>query len=313
MSYDSFKKRWIDKRNDYDGGYGYQCVDLIKQYLADEFGIRAGAWGNAIAYWNNTNPGLYGRFNRVANTPDLVPPTGSIAIFNPVSGNPYGHIAIVDSASKKVLNVLEQNGGRGSKTGTGTDAIRVRNIGYGNVAGFLIPKNNNASVSSGNGDGIVDRKEVERIIRSMVRGYNNTRIPEEDYSDKAALAKLLKENEDWTVGVMMNGGNFEAIVDGDAKSPGFIKNIARSERAARKRADDELASTRKTLAKALSDGKISAEQIKVLNEKLAKAQADIAANSGAVASGLDKETTDAIKETHSIVKKIWDKITSIFK
>nr|DAD60511.1 MAG TPA: endolysin [Caudoviricetes sp.]DAE96057.1 MAG TPA: LYSK, ENDOLYSIN, PEPTIDOGLYCAN, PROTEASE [Caudoviricetes sp.] len=28
-----FKETWLDKRIDYDGTYGYQCVDLAKLYL----------------------------------------------------------------------------------------------------------------------------------------------------------------------------------------------------------------------------------------------------------------------------------------
>ena len=33
--YKQFKEKWLGKRIDYDKSYGYQCVDLIKQY-ADE-------------------------------------------------------------------------------------------------------------------------------------------------------------------------------------------------------------------------------------------------------------------------------------
>jgi hypothetical protein len=31
--YVDFKNKWLGKRIDYDKAYGYQCVDLIKQYL----------------------------------------------------------------------------------------------------------------------------------------------------------------------------------------------------------------------------------------------------------------------------------------
>ena len=32
-AYNDFKQKRLGKRIDYDKSYGYQCVDLIKQYL----------------------------------------------------------------------------------------------------------------------------------------------------------------------------------------------------------------------------------------------------------------------------------------
>jgi hypothetical protein len=142
MNYSEFKNQWLGKRIDYDSLYGWQCVDIIKQWLDSGFSIKPGAWGNAIDYWRSTNPGVLIAFKKVTNTPDYIPPQGSIVIFNATSSNKYGHIAIVDSATKTVLNILEQNGGAGTGTGTGVDAIRLRNPGYNNIAGFLEPINN---------------------------------------------------------------------------------------------------------------------------------------------------------------------------
>lgn len=48
MTFDSFVKRYIGKAVDYDGVAGVQCVDLVKLYLYNVFGIRAGAWGEII-------------------------------------------------------------------------------------------------------------------------------------------------------------------------------------------------------------------------------------------------------------------------
>ena len=55
MTFDSFVKRFIGKAVDYDGVSGVQCVDLVKLYLYNVFGIRAGAWGNARDYWLDFN------------------------------------------------------------------------------------------------------------------------------------------------------------------------------------------------------------------------------------------------------------------
>ncbi len=39
MTFDSFVKRFIGKAVDYDGVSGVQCVDLVKLYLYNVFGI----------------------------------------------------------------------------------------------------------------------------------------------------------------------------------------------------------------------------------------------------------------------------------
>ena len=44
--YVDFKNKWLGKRIDYDKAYGYQCVDLIKQYLDEVlwFGSVGSLW-----------------------------------------------------------------------------------------------------------------------------------------------------------------------------------------------------------------------------------------------------------------------------
>lgn len=148
MNYPDFKNRWLGSRVDYDGLYGYQCVDLIKIFADQQFGIKPGAWGNAIDYWTNTNPGMLTAFKKVVNTPEYVAPQGTIVIFKPVTGNIYGHIAIIDTATTTSMVILEQNGGAGTGTGIGVDAIRLRTIGYNNVAGFLEPINGGNTVDT---------------------------------------------------------------------------------------------------------------------------------------------------------------------
>ena len=46
--YKTFKEKWLWKRIDYDKSYGYQCVDLIKQYADEVLGLgKIWAIGNA--------------------------------------------------------------------------------------------------------------------------------------------------------------------------------------------------------------------------------------------------------------------------
>lgn len=137
MAYPVFRNKWLGKRVDADGAYAYQCVDLIKQYTLEEFGIQQGAWGNAADYWEKTHPTLLTKFDRIS-TRDIK--QGDILIFKRSAANGNaGHIAVADSATQ----MLEQNGGAGSGTGTGSDAIRITNIPFNNLLGVLRPKGGN--------------------------------------------------------------------------------------------------------------------------------------------------------------------------
>lgn len=138
MSYTQFRNKWIGKRIDYDRIYGYQCVDLIKQYAHEVYGLKAGAWGNAIDYWYSTHKDLYKKFTRVSTKSAR---KGDIVIFKGINGNPYGHIGIADrNAGRWTVATLEQNGSSGNGSGRGRDAIRVRKITKSRIVGVLRPR-----------------------------------------------------------------------------------------------------------------------------------------------------------------------------
>lgn len=88
ISFEAFVKRYLGKAIDYDGTAGVQCVDLIKLGLHDMYGISAGAWGNAEAYFNQFNNSSWGgysvmqkHFDRIPNTRSFVPREGDICVF----------------------------------------------------------------------------------------------------------------------------------------------------------------------------------------------------------------------------------------
>lgn len=138
MTYNDFKNKWLGKRVDYDMLYGFQCVDLIKRYADDVYGLKAGAWGNAIDYWYATNKDLLKKFDRISTTATR---KGDIVILKGINGNPYGHIGISDGNSGLLtVPLLEQNGSTGNGSGVGGDAIRVRNVPRWRVVGVLRPK-----------------------------------------------------------------------------------------------------------------------------------------------------------------------------
>ena len=111
MTFDEFVKTYNGKAIDYDGGYGVQCVDLIKLYLDKVFNIKIGAIGNAEAYWNKYNSvsALNQNFERIPNTPLFIPQKGDIAVWGTgLSKN--GHVAIANGeGTTSWFNSYDQN------------------------------------------------------------------------------------------------------------------------------------------------------------------------------------------------------------
>lgn len=133
MSILTFAPKWLGKRTDIDGVFGFQCVDLIKQFAKDEYGFNPGPWGNAIDYWTNTNHPLLSKFDRVASQSPI---EGDIIVFKGTKTNPFGHIAIAVNST----TMLEQNGAAGDGDGKGGDEIRYRAIPTTSILGILRPK-----------------------------------------------------------------------------------------------------------------------------------------------------------------------------
>ena len=94
MTFDEFVKKYNGKSIDYDGAYGVQCVDLIKQYADSVFGVKGGSWGNGEDYWNNTASALKKITTKIKNTASFVPQKGDIMVWNGNVGGGAGHVAI---------------------------------------------------------------------------------------------------------------------------------------------------------------------------------------------------------------------------
>lgn len=122
---------YIGRYIDFDKAYGDQCVDLANQYCADN-GLPTFT-GGAAADMFGENPDA---FNWITNTPDAIPPAGSIVIWNRGIG-PYGHIAIVRAGSDaQTLRTVDQNW-------NGHPYAEAVNHNYNAVIGWGIPKNLN--------------------------------------------------------------------------------------------------------------------------------------------------------------------------
>lgn len=136
MNFDEFVKKYNGQAIDYDGGYGVQCVDLIKLYAEKVLGLKFGAFGNAHAYYDNFEniKTLKDNFVKIKNTPDFVPQKGDIIVWNTKRGNGAGHIAVCNGVGTKTYFCsYDMNWG-------GTKAMQLVKHTYSNVYGVLRPK-----------------------------------------------------------------------------------------------------------------------------------------------------------------------------
>lgn len=138
MTYKQFESKWLGRRVDIDKVFDYQCVDLVKQYMLEVYGMPNGAYGNAIDYWTKPVRQVLEKFYKVQTTHAR---QGDVVILYGTSGNVYGHIGIATGAANAThIEILEQNGATGNGSGVGGDAIRKRYIPRTRVPGILRPK-----------------------------------------------------------------------------------------------------------------------------------------------------------------------------
>ena len=143
---DKYVKEWEGKRVDFDGVYGYQCVDLIRHFFREVYKENLGpTWGSARGWWLNSVGNFNSRYKRVENNlqdQNQVPRAGDIIFFD---GGRHGHVWIVVTGYKgeNRIDVLEQNGGSGNGDGLWNNSIRVHSYTYnrnapliGNVLGW---------------------------------------------------------------------------------------------------------------------------------------------------------------------------------
>lgn len=143
MTFDEFIKKYNGKSNDYDGAYGVQCTDLIKLYVEKVFGVKAGyeSWGNAKAYYTNTNSKLKSITTKIANTASFVPKKGDIMVWNGNVGSGAGHVAIcTGEGTTSYFYSYDQNW-------NGKAMHKVKHS-YDNVYGVLRPKDQ-SKITSG--------------------------------------------------------------------------------------------------------------------------------------------------------------------
>lgn len=131
MTLQEFVNKYNGKGIDYDGHYGFQCVDLYRKYVQEVLNYpQSPGVSGAKDIWNSY---LQEYFTRIANTPDGVPEPGDIMIWGDSYG-PYGHVAVVTRATLTTFTCFSQNDPTGSLCGE--KLYRT----YKPVLGWLHPK-----------------------------------------------------------------------------------------------------------------------------------------------------------------------------
>lgn len=112
MTFDQFITKYNGKGIDFDGYYGFQCMDLMHQYIKDVLGqadpnILRSPTANLV-YKNFPNVGGSSLFAKINNTPTGVPQKGDILFWGTGLG-PAGHVAIYISGDVNKFKSFDQN------------------------------------------------------------------------------------------------------------------------------------------------------------------------------------------------------------
>ena len=127
MTYSDFKNKYNGKGIDFDGWYGYQCMDLAHQYATEVVGIDFAPAPAAKDVWKQNPMG----YEKIPNTPDGVPQQGDIIVWGTEVG-PYGHIAVFDNGDVNKFQSFDQNWPVGS-------LCHIQDHNYKGVLGWFRP------------------------------------------------------------------------------------------------------------------------------------------------------------------------------
>ena len=112
----------------------YQCMDLAYNWVfALDIPKATVQHGAAYEVWSKASDLTREYFDLIPNKLETIPEEGDLVVWNNKYG-PYGHIAIVISASQTRMKVFEQNNPSGTNS-------HIQERTYTNVSGFLRPKN----------------------------------------------------------------------------------------------------------------------------------------------------------------------------
>ena len=138
MTLQKFQDKWNGKFCDFDKNYGFQCVDIMRQYLVDVLGVSGWALPPVVyakdLYKKFKPLNGFQRFPNIWNDLNSYPKPGDIVVWDwswGVTGI-AGHVGICTWADGKSLIVFNQNYPTGS-------ASILRKFSFKGVLGWIRP------------------------------------------------------------------------------------------------------------------------------------------------------------------------------
>jgi len=114
MTLNEFVEKYKGKVVDFDGMYGGQCVDLVRQYFKDVWNLPEQPEGVKSAkdfyFKHESRPKQRMYCDCHSYIGANLPPVGSVVIFKDTDDNEHGHIAICINVVGIYIDVLEQDG-----------------------------------------------------------------------------------------------------------------------------------------------------------------------------------------------------------
>ena len=127
ISPDTFFGKYDQKGIDFDLYYGFQCMDLYRQFVKECFGFpQSPPVQGAVDVWTTC---LTNYFDKIENSPTNCPIKGDIIIWSTGVGA-WGHIAVCKDATPTEFTSFEQNWPVGS-------LCHFQKHNYTNVLGWL--------------------------------------------------------------------------------------------------------------------------------------------------------------------------------
>lgn len=132
ITFDEFITKYNGKGIDFDGAYGFQCMDEMHQYCVDVLGISGqdlrAMYAKNVFEKFDTILG-HERFDKIANTPDGIPQKGDIMFWNDTVGF-AGHVATFISGDANTFKSFDQNWPTNS-------LCHIQDHSYKGVSGWL--------------------------------------------------------------------------------------------------------------------------------------------------------------------------------
>lgn len=185
ITLDEFVSKYTGKGIDYDGHYGFQCQDLYRQYVKECLGFpQSPGVPGAKDNWDAYLPEYY---DRIQNTPEGVPEKGDIMLWGTAYG-PYGHVAVVISATASTITCFSQN------DPTGSLCVIKKYSSYKGVIGWLHPKTPSTSYR---GYDLTNLDSMKVCVDDHVRVVEGQLVDKSQYeSIKGQLTESQKRVEE---------------------------------------------------------------------------------------------------------------------